>query len=288
MSKITLTLLTTVVLLQQQTLFASNPSPVKPYVNSMILSKPDLAYLYWNHTNTDITFELHLKNTSLWFAFGVSSPSLGYSDLIVAWLNSDLTGHFSNRHMINANNSMSFYYNQVWSLLDAFFSNDYVVFQFSRNIKLCDTTNTSLDITTGATNTLIFAAGQTVDNNAGSIGTIFQNVKFPNIQLLNQTSGPFNCVVPSVPVFNSTPTGSYVNYVDLKDGGDYRFYWNVTNTALIGEIHCRTQGWVAFGLSPNGGMDQSDVVVGWIDANGNTNFTVNLIYFNSNNKHFEL
>ena len=54
MSKKTLILLMIVVLLQQQTLCASNPSPVKPYVNSMILSKPDLAYLYWNHTNTDI------------------------------------------------------------------------------------------------------------------------------------------------------------------------------------------------------------------------------------------
>lgn len=32
-------------------------------------------------------------------------------------------------------------------------------------------------------------------------------------------------------------------------------------------------GWVAFGLSPNGGMNGSDVIVGWI-KNGQANFTV--------------
>lgn len=85
-------------------------------------------------------------------------------------------------------------------------------------------------------------------------------------------NGPFNCPVIDPPlVFNSQPAEFYVNQVDLIDG-IFRLYWNFTGTDIIAEIHCRTQGWVGFGISPTGGMDKSDVVIGWIN-NGVTNFT---------------
>ena len=86
------------------------------------------------------------------------------------------------------------------------------------------------------------------------------------------------CPPKAVKNFTSTPTAYYNNYIDLALNGQYRFYWNFTSTDLIGEIHCRTSGWVGFGLSPNGNMDKSDVVIGWI-SNGVTNFTVIMILF---------
>ena len=68
----------------------------------------------------------------------------------------------------------------------------------------------------------------------------------------------------------------YSNQFDLING-IYRFYWNFTSSDLIGEIHVKTSGWVGFGLSPNGGMDGSDVIIGWINDNdGSVNFTVYL------------
>jgi hypothetical protein len=35
----------------------------------------------------------------------------------------------------------------------------------------------------------------------------------------------------------------------------------------------KTNGWIGFGFSPNGGMDRSDIIVGWI-SNGVPHFTV--------------
>lgn len=65
---------------------------------------------------------------------------------------------------------------------------------------------------------------------------------------------------------------NYSNKVDLIDG-ILRLYWNFTGTDIIGEVHCKTLGWVSFGISTNGGMDGSDVFVGWIDSNSKVNFT---------------
>ena len=73
---------------------------------------------------------------------------------------------------------------------------------------------------------------------------------------------------------SSSPTEIYTDFIDLVEG-KFRLYWNTTDKDLIGEIHCQTNSWVAFGISPNGGMDNSDVFIAWIDQNGNTNFTVN-------------
>ena len=40
-------------------------------------------------------------------------------------------------------------------------------------------------------------------------------------------------------------------------------------------VHVNTTGWVGFGLSPNGQMPNSDVVIGWVDRSGSVAFQVN-------------
>ena len=62
----------------------------------------------------------------------------------------------------------------------------------------------------------------------------------------------------------------------LDDG--YTLYWNfdLEQQTIAFAVNVSTTGWVGFGLSPNGQMPQSDVVIGWVDNNGNTQFHVSV------------
>ena len=59
---------------------------------------------------------------------------------------------------------------------------------------------------------------------------------------------------------------------------NYTLYWTFDNDAqnITFAVRVRTTGWVGFGLSPNGQMPQSDVVIGWVDAGGNAHFDVSV------------
>ena len=50
-------------------------------------------------------------------------------------------------------------------------------------------------------------------------------------------------------------------------GGLYQLFWRFDNEAETIEFAVRVQttGWVGFGLSPNGQMPNSDVVIGWVE-----------------------
>ena len=70
-----------------------------------------------------------------------------------------------------------------------------------------------------------------------------------------------------------SPTTTYANKQILVEPDDYVLYWNYNSTDITFEIHAKTTGWAGFGISPNGEMENSDVIVFWIDANGMANFT---------------
>lgn len=56
----------------------------------------------------------------------------------------------------------------------------------------------------------------------------------------------------------------------------YTVHWNfsaVEETITFG-VNVSTNGWVGFGISPNGGMTNSDVVIGWVNDNGEVFFHV--------------
>ncbi len=74
------------------------------------------------------------------------------------------------------------------------------------------------------------------------------------------------CLLPS-------PTSNYANKLILVEPDIYVLYWNYTNEDILFETHVRNNGWSAFGLSPNGGMDNSDVVVTWLNKNGTIHFS---------------
>ena len=56
----------------------------------------------------------------------------------------------------------------------------------------------------------------------------------------------------------------------------YTLHWNfdLEQQTITFAVNVSTTGWVGFGLSPNGQMPQSDVVIGWVDSDGNTQFHV--------------
>ena len=47
----------------------------------------------------------------------------------------------------------------------------------------------------------------------------------------------------------------------------YWLYWNFSNANEVIKfaVKVKTTGWIGFGLSPNGQMTDSDVVIGWIN-----------------------
>ena len=60
---------------------------------------------------------------------------------------------------------------------------------------------------------------------------------------------------------------------------DYKLYWSYDLAAetIRFAVRVRTEGWVGFGLSPNGQMPGSDVVIGWVTDQGEVVFHVSLV-----------
>ena len=76
-----------------------------------------------------------------------------------------------------------------------------------------------------------------------------------------------------------TPTEQFGNVWQLDSHGNYWLFWKTNATHITFETHVKTRGYVGFGLSSNGKMFPSDVVVGWVDNNGMTHFKVCMLYF---------
>lgn len=245
---------------------------LKPRSSELTVTlKPDL-FLKWNIENDLIIFKVSLKFNSL--MFGISGKQSSYADVIVAWSNNDETGHFSQKNVLIENNTIvntTLNNHSEWTFQNADELNGYGIITFYRPLRLSCTSDekySQFDITPGNM-TVIFAA----DNSKNY--SVLEGIKVykKEVVLMEDNIEGVNCV-PNIeePKFNSTPTGYYSNQVDLIPG-TYRFYWNFTETNIIGEIHVKTLGWVGFGLSPNGGMNNSDVVIGWITNDGVANFT---------------
>ena len=60
----------------------------------------------------------------------------------------------------------------------------------------------------------------------------------------------------------------------LDSDGQYKLYWNYNLNAqtIYFAVRVQTTGWVGFGISPNGGMVGSDVVIGWVEGDGAVQF----------------
>ena len=59
-------------------------------------------------------------------------------------------------------------------------------------------------------------------------------------------------------------------------GQYYGLHWNFTRSTetIYFAVNVSTTGWIGFGLSPNGQMPGSDVVIGWVSNAGENFFHV--------------
>lgn len=137
------------------------PEPTSPYVNQMILVEPDVYMLYWNYTNDDIVFEIHVKNNG-WAAFGLSpNGGMDKSDVIVTWMKENGENVFSDRHI--SGRQVLLDEEQNWFPLNATFVDGYLISKFTRKIRLCDASGEDMDITVGTPH--VIYAWSTVFNN---------------------------------------------------------------------------------------------------------------------------
>jgi hypothetical protein len=73
---------------------------------------------------------------------------------------------------------------------------------------------------------------------------------------------------------NALSAPAYANSKIIAEPDLFTLYWNYTKSEVIAEVHVKiSTGWLGFGLSPNGGMDGSDVFVFYAQNNGVANFT---------------
>lgn len=82
-------------------------------------------------------------------------------------------------------------------------------------------------------------------------------------------------VTPSKP----SPTEPFSNVWQLDNHDNYWLFWKTNGTHITFETHVKTKGYVGFGLSTNGKMFPSDVVVGWVDNQGLTHFKVGFLVY---------
>ena len=79
------------------------------------------------------------------------------------------------------------------------------------------------------------------------------------------TSAPAGAIV-----FNENTY--FVNTAVLNEGANFRIDWNYTTEDITFRITASTTGWVGFGLSPNGGMFNSDIILAWTNSAGGVEF----------------
>ncbi len=78
------------------------------------------------------------------------------------------------------------------------------------------------------------------------------------------------CVSFFSAVFAAVDLSSYPLSQELREG--YMLHWgfDVDAQTIRFAVRVSTIGWVGLGLSPNGGMPNSDIVIGWVNDQGQT------------------
>ena len=98
-----------------------------------------------------------------------------------------------------------------------------------------------------------------------------KNLKFPIPRQTASLSIAKTC--DSKPPAPPTPTETYANKKVLVEPDVYILYWNYNSTDITFELQVKSLGWAGFGLSPNGEMENSNVILFWMNSDGTSNFT---------------
>ncbi|XP_066276602.1 DBH-like monooxygenase protein 1 homolog [Branchiostoma lanceolatum] len=58
--------------------------------------------------------------------------------------------------------------------------------------------------------------------------------------------------------------GDFTHHEALDEEDKFNLFWKFDDEKIEFEAHVQTTGWFGLGLSPNGGMPGSDIVIGWV------------------------
>ncbi len=64
----------------------------------------------------------------------------------------------------------------------------------------------------------------------------------------------------------------FANTVVLRSPDVYTLSWNFTSDYIVFRAVVRTSGWVGFGISPTGAMQNSDMILAFTEASGSITF----------------
>lgn len=168
---------------------SSKESPTEKYTNNVTLIEPDIYYLYWNHTDTDIIFEIHVKNKG-WAGLGISpNGDMSDSNAIVTFINPDGSVNFTDRYLVD-HRAAKINSDQKWFNLYTAYRNGYLISKFTRKLKVCDPANHHLDIIPGL-NYIVFAFGSNFTND-GDIMYHGPNRGSKQLELISTTYKPVN------------------------------------------------------------------------------------------------
>ena len=71
-------------------------------------------------------------------------------------------------------------------------------------------------------------------------------------------------VGPAAAATSLTPSESFTADVSLVANDVYHMFWKSDSSTITIEVHVAVKGWVGFGISPNGGMTNADIVIGYV------------------------
>ena len=90
-----------------------------------------------------------------------------------------------------------------------------------------------------------------------------------------QTLALFSVLLYSSLAQDSDLSVRFGRFSQLSRSPLYELYWDVNGDRVAFAVRVQTTGWVGFGISPNGEMPDSDVIMGFVDdITGAAVFTV--------------
>ena len=83
-------------------------------------------------------------------------------------------------------------------------------------------------------------------------------------------------VLPTLGAHDLASKYTYRRVLNDDADGSYVLHWrfDISEETIYFAVNVSTTGWVGFGISPNGRMPGSDVVIGWVESDGTARFSV--------------
>jgi len=220
--------------------------------------------------------------TTGWVGFGLSpAGGMANSNVFLSWTNANGFATLRDASLVNrvpiydlTNNWRALYYRQL---------NGFTTVIVTRRLRIPGELAGTTNIDVSPLNYVVFAWG--TGFNANGLPTFHNENRGSRIvSFFNIFTTLFPVVTPAPTTTTTTTTTTtapvatnppfirfdestvFANRLDLHPS--YRMDWNTTATDFTFRLTVMTTGWVGFGLSPAGGMANSNVLLTWTQPNG--------------------